>query len=84
MGCARRERVRVGAVVQVEGDDGHRSWLAVFPGGDATVLRQEERSLRVLSATSPLARALSGLAAGDSVEVDQGGEDADFEVLTVL
>ncbi len=84
MGCARRERVRVGAVVQVEGEDGARSWLAIFPGGDATVLRQGDRSLRVLSATSPLARALSGLAIGDSVEVTQAGEDSDVEVLTVL
>jgi len=84
MGFARRERVSVGAIVQVEGDDGHRSWWAVFPGGDATVLRQGEQSLRVLSATSPLARALSGLAAGDSAEIDQGGEDTDVEVITVL
>jgi transcription elongation GreA/GreB family factor len=84
MGCARRDRVRVGAVVQVEDEDSQPSWLAIFPGGDATVLEQNGRRLRVLSSTSPLARSLAGHEAGDCVEVTQGERESEFEVLAVL
>ena len=84
MGCARRDKVRVGALVQVEDEDSHISWLAIFPGGDATVLEQNGLSLRVLSATSPLARSLAGHDAGDCVEVTQGETVSELEVLVVL
>jgi len=80
MGTGPRQRVSVGALVQVEDEDGEASWLAVFPGGDASWLEQGGRRLRVLSATSPWARQLVGLEAGDSAEVHQGESESESEV----
>ena len=84
MGCAPRITVQVGALVQLEDEQGRQSWLAIFPGGDATVLEQRGQSSRVLSATSPLARTLIGLQPGDCAAVVQGKEDAELEVIAVL
>ena len=84
MGTGPRGSVRVGALVQVGDEDGGASWLALFPGGDASLLEQGKQTVRVLSATSPWARQLAGLAPGDSVEVSQGGSEYEVEVLEVL
>ncbi|MBJ95312.1 MAG: hypothetical protein CMP23_12690 [Rickettsiales bacterium] len=84
MGAGSRSRVSVGALVHLMDEQGQASWLAVFPGGDASLLEQGEQRLRVLSATSPWARPLAGLEAGDSAELSHGGSALEVEVLEVL
>ncbi len=84
MGTGPRARISVGALVHMQEEGGEASWLALFPGGDASLLEQGGRSLRVRSATSPWSRQLAGLEAGDSAEVSQGDSEIEVEVLEVL
>jgi transcription elongation GreA/GreB family factor len=84
MGTAPRRRVSVGALVKLEDEAGESSWLAIFPGGDASTLEADGATLRVLSASSPWARQLAGLEPGDSAELPQGDTQIAVELLEVL
>jgi len=84
MGSGSRDRVVVGAVVHLEADDGVCSWIAVFPGGDATELHVKGACVRVLSARAPLAAAIYGLETGDAAEFSQAGKAVEVVVLSVF
>lgn len=60
-----RARVSVGAAVLLDAGE-EPTWVALLPGGDATVVVVGQERVTVLSAEAPLARALLGLEAGDA------------------
>jgi transcription elongation GreA/GreB family factor len=78
------ERVRVGAGALVRIDEGGAaSWVAVFPGGAGDVLDTPGGEVTVVSPTSPVARALSGLEEGDEAVLRLPGRVRLLEVLDV-
>ena len=79
MGAGPRERVVVGAVVELS--DG---WVAVFPGGDATVLTVEGTEVRVLSGRAPLVQAIWNLEEGDEGRLRLPTGVRELEILDVL
>jgi len=72
MGLGPRDEVVVGALLEVELNDGEPQLLAILPGGDATLIHVESRAITVLSAASPLARQLRHAEPGEVLEVDMG------------
>ena len=83
MGTGSRDRVVVGALVQIEHEDASCHWMAVFPGGDATELEVGVCRVRVLSAQAPIVVALRGLEAGDAAEFVLAGKAVEVLVLSV-
>ena len=66
MGSGVRNEVVVGAWLAIEDEAGLQQQMAIFPGGDATVLTMNDASIQVLSPSSPLLQPLMGLEAGDA------------------
>lgn len=60
---------------------GRRSVVFLVPAGAGTELVEGERSVRVVTPSSPLGRALIGATAGDVVEVERGAGVQEWEVL---
>lgn len=75
------ERVALGALVEVEDEEGARRWLFVAPAGGER-LEVEETEVQVLSPRSGLGQALMGLEEGDAAEVD-GPREMEVEVLSI-
>jgi transcription elongation GreA/GreB family factor len=69
MGSEARDRVVVGAWIEIETEQGERRQIAVFPGGDATRLVVGGDPVQVLSPSSPLLQPLLGLEEGEGAEV---------------
>jgi len=69
--------------VELEYDDGGCSWVALFPGGDATELEYAGTRVRVISASAPIAVAIGGLEAGDTAEFVQRGDPMGVHVVSV-
>ena len=80
---ATRPRVCLGALVQVEDEDGAASWLAILPGGQGSPLPVDGGPVRVVSLDAPIARALLGREAGDVVELVRPSGEVELEVLSV-
>jgi transcription elongation GreA/GreB family factor len=82
------DRVRAGSLVGLDvpadeegGADAVR-WVLLLPGGDGT--RLEAGGVTVLAPTSPWARALRGLEAGDDVRLDRPGGPVRAAILHVV
>jgi transcription elongation GreA/GreB family factor len=69
MGSGPRDRVVVGAWIELETEAGERRQVAVFPGGDATRLVVGDATVQVLSPSSPLLQPLLGLEDGEGAEL---------------
>ena len=69
MGCDAREEVVVGAWLELELESGECRHVAIFPGGDATCIEWDGRSVQILSPSSPLVQPLLGLEEGDGAEL---------------
>ena len=83
MGVSPREEVAVGAVVCLADESGKEEWFAVFPGGDASLLKLDAHTVCVLSVSSPIIQQLRGLQEGDAVMLSRGGREDEMEVLWV-
>lgn len=68
-----------GALVQLEDEEGARSWWAVLPGGQGDTVDDAT----IVSPESPVAQALRGAEAGDVVRLRRGGVLREHEVLQV-
>jgi transcription elongation factor GreA len=77
-----RTRVGAGALVQVD-DDGELRRFAILPGGAGDSMDTPLGPVRVVSPTSPIARALLGLEAGDEAVLRLRGADRELEILAV-
>jgi len=69
VGSGPRNQVVMGAVFRAVHEDGTELSLALFPGGDATILELEGEEVMVLSPQAPLVQAFLGLEEGDEAEV---------------
>lgn len=74
-----RSRVAAGALFEIEDEHQRRAWYLVLPGGQGLELGD----VTVLSPESPIARALHGLAEGDTATVTYGTREVEVEVLSV-
>ena len=74
MGTGQRNEVVVGAWLAIEDETGSQRQMAIFPGGDATVLMMNGESIQVLSPSSPLLQPLMGLEDGDCAVLRGLGE----------
>jgi len=75
------DRVRLGALVEIEGERSEYFFLAPSGGGGVEV---GGHRVRVISLSSPLGSALVDLESGDAFEVDTPRGLVDYEVLRVL
>jgi hypothetical protein len=80
MGCAARTEAVIGAILTLSIDGSKPQRIALFPGGDATVL---QCGIQVLSSQSPMAVQLRDAEAGDAVEVDLGARIVDVEIESI-
>jgi len=74
--------IALGALVRLEEEAGERV-VFVAPAGGGTVLALGEARVHVVTAASPLGKALLGARAGDSVLVPRGGAEDEVTVLAV-
>ncbi|MCB9779832.1 MAG: GreA/GreB family elongation factor [Alphaproteobacteria bacterium] len=70
------DRVRAGALVQLQCMDGHGEHILILPGGHGDPID----GVTVISPASPMAKALRGKAAGELVRIRRGGEAVDVEI----
>ena len=80
MGCEPRTEPVIGAILTLSIDGGKPQRIALFPGGDATVIAC---GIQVLSSQSPMAVQLRDSEAGDAVEVDLGARIVDVEIESI-
>jgi len=73
------DRVRAGALVELEDEDGHTQRILVLPGAQGDRLDD----IVVISPRAPLARALAGAAEGDVRTARRRNENIDVEVVSV-
>ncbi len=73
------DRVRAGALVVLEDEEGIQQRIYVLPGAQGDRLDD----LVVISPRAPLARALIGAEAGDCRTVRRRGQDVSLEVISV-
>lgn len=79
-----RSPVRLTALITLEDDEGAGKTVFIGPAAGGLKLTINEEDIVVITPESPLGRSLLGRCAGDVVEVLIGGEDREFEVITVL
>lgn len=77
MGEAPRQAVAVGALIRLQIDEGAPQFVAILPGGDATVVPVAgfvgaSHQIRVLSMRSPLIAAIAGFEPGESGDTRDG------------
>ncbi len=77
------ERGRTGALMTVVEEDEAVRHVIVLPGGDGTRLEDGLLVVTVLAPTSPWARALRGLEAGDEARVDRATGPITIRVVAV-
>ena len=80
MGSGSRDRVVVGAWIELQTEEGQARQIAVFPGGDATILKLGTAEVQILSPSSPLLQPIMMLEEGDSAELRALGE---VEILSI-
>ena len=83
MGEGPRDEVVIGAVITISVDDTPPQTIALLPGGDATTLSVESREIKVLSASSPLARQLRDAEIDETLEVDLSGRVCELTLLAI-
>ncbi len=76
------EAVGVGALVELEDDDGSM-WVFVAPHGGGTRVSVNARDVTVLSPRSPLGRALTGLGEGDEATWETPRGTRSLEIVSV-
>lgn len=85
--CRRKGAIQASALLELE-HDGQRSWYFLVPagGGEHLTLAGSSGELRIqtLTPTSPLGRALLGLAVGDEAEVDSPQGSRVYEVVELI
>lgn len=75
--------IQLGALVQLGDAQGQPQWLFLGPEGGSMKLVLDAVSVQVLSAASPLGRALLGKQVGDEVEIQVAAKRQRYEVLGV-
>lgn len=75
-----KDTVRVGALIELDGERQDLLLLAPIGGARAEV---NGRTVRVISPSSPLGKAMAGLEAGDAFEVETPRGVRCYEVITV-
>ena len=83
VGSEPRNQVVMGALVQIEHEEGHILRFALLPGGDATAFSIGGDPILVLSPQAPLVQAFLGLRQGDVAEVTRSARKGDWEVLGI-
>ena len=83
MGDGPRSEVVIGALLSLSIDEGAPSHIILLPGGDATELQIDDKTVTVLSASSPMARQLRDSLAGDALEIELGGSFVEVEILAI-
>lgn len=81
--AAPHDRVGPGALAALAEGDATPTWVALLPGGLGARLEVDGVEIMVLSPASPLAAALAGARAGDSVEVARRGQLIAVAVVSV-
>lgn len=83
MDAGPRVQVGPGALLELAEDDGPPAWYALLPGGLGSRVVVDDVEVMVLSPASPLAVALAGARAGDTVEVARRGRMVQVDVVAV-
>lgn len=76
-------RVELGALLQLESEEGRERWVLVAPEGGSHVDVGSER-VALISGSSPLGKELSGLEEGDAASVEGPKDSLEWEILAVL
>ena len=71
-----------GAVAGLE-LNGRVSYYFLVPQGGGLVLRFEDKPVQVITPQSPLGDAILGLKLGDPVEVEVGGQNREYKVVSI-
>ena len=77
------DRIGAGAIVTLEDEDGACRTVLVAPAGGGIELTQDGQSLRVVTPSAPLGRAIIGLTAGDDAIIERAGSTEELVVLDV-
>ena len=70
------------AVVELE-SDGKTIYVFLMPKGGGITIKQDNKSIQVVTGTSPLGEALRGLKVGSAAVVDTGKRELEYEVVNV-
>lgn len=76
--------IRIGAYVVLEGDDSSVKRFFVGPCSGGLTVNWQGNEVFVLTAQSPLGRALVGKEEGEEVSIKLGGKTKRYEVVTVF
>lgn len=76
-------RITVGSLVETE-FDGMSRWFFLWPAAAGITVEVQGHKISVLGAEAPVARSLTGKAAGDSVELTGPGGAREFEIVAIL
>lgn len=70
------------AVVELD-SDGKRSFVFLMPKGGGMTLKQDNKSIQVVTGQSPLGEALLGLKVGGVAVVETGRQEKEYEVIKI-
>lgn len=80
--CA-AQGIQVGALVNLEAENGSEQWLFLAPDAAGLKLEQDGRSVTVITPRSPLGAALLGKQLDDEVQINVGGALQIFTVCEI-
>jgi transcription elongation GreA/GreB family factor len=75
--------VRPGALVELEDEDGGRSWVLLAPVGGGASVSLDGRTIRCVTPESPLGSELLGREQGDDFELELPGGTRSYEIVSV-
>lgn len=82
--CTEAERIKMGAIIEVEdGDEGRTIFLAPVGAGMELTMPDGDGFVTVVTPASPLGKAILGRTLGDTVEVSVKGETREWTVTFV-
>ncbi len=77
------EGIAPGALIELENEDGKRSWSLLASQGGGLQFRFEGRTIQLVTPASPVGDELLGRRAGDSIEVEIRGAMKELTILSV-
>ena len=80
-GSVPKDRVAAGSIVTLEGDAGTETCFVAPVQGGGTLTVDGVR-VKVITATSPMGEAMSGLRPGETFEIEVRGEDLEYRVVS--
>ena len=75
--------ITVGALVQVEDEDGHQQMLLLGPAAGGLKIQCNNQIVRVVTVAAPIGRALLNNRVGDSVSVPLGNTRKQYEIIAI-